>query len=253
MASKLTRRFQGLFLLPTTVALMLLPPSAHAAHPLVCDDTGTVGGGAAEIEVSATAAGAARADESPALGVGLSLHLGMLREFDVGLSLAYEAPMGADGERTLADPVLDAKLRIVEQRGLLPALAVRVDYKAPQDRDGFGSGHGLGAFGLASWNVGGVALHANLGTSAHVGAGDGYGSLIAGAAAALDLGAGVTAGAEVVWDGHLGGDDSPLWGGIALQWTTAGSGTLSAGVGATLAAGGWASAATVGWTGAFGG
>ncbi|MDF1565465.1 MAG: hypothetical protein P1V51_20680 [Deltaproteobacteria bacterium] len=227
--------------------LALAPAAASAVHPLATDDAGTVGAGAAEVELSF--AGEQAAVEGLGLSTGLALHAGILETLDLGIGLGY-AWSGA-----MDDPVLDLKWRALEGEGLLPALALRLDLRVGQGGTA-GEGHGLGAHAVLTWERARWLVSLCAGTAL-----DGLGqqsaatpSLEGGGMLLLPAGEGLQLGAETVV--ALPGAGEP----VGLDLMAAGllelgeRHLLSLGVGVHLeqaASPGWVG--TLGFTTAFGG
>ena len=161
--------------LAVSLAMLLVPGLAWAAHPLITDDTGTQGKGKFQLEVNGQYErgkeyeGGSDAKTTGGL-VNATLSYGLVEKIDLILTLPYEwEKTEGDGatlrdERGFSDTVLEVKWRFFEKDGL--SFAVKPGLRFPtgnQDKN-LGSGKvGGHLFLIGSKELGPWAFHANLG------------------------------------------------------------------------------------------
>lgn len=220
----------------TAAVALLCPGMLWAAHPLATDDTGTLGTGGLQTEVSFTSTGCEH--HGLDVDVGLALHAGVARSLDVGVALGAAVLPLAGWDPGVADPRVDVKWRIA------PALALRLDLAPHLDP---ALGHDLGGLLVATREVGPWTLGANLGAYLH-----GLWSSqrrwlgLVSAAALRTMAEGLALGLEAWGSGNDGGLET-VAALAALQWNVSRAGTLSFGVGPT-----WDGAGTGSWAASLG-
>jgi hypothetical protein len=135
----------------------------HAAHPLITEDTGTVGAGRWQLELFGEAGNAAgtgaRLDRDDAV-----LSYGLARNLDLqaGLPWIHERTSGAGDAR------LDLKWRFLERGDLSLALKPGVSFPTGNDQAGRGAGRaGWGSQFVASYDYAPAAFHLHLGYQRH--------------------------------------------------------------------------------------
>jgi hypothetical protein len=135
----------------------------HAAHPLITEDTGTIGAGRWQLELFGEAGNAAgtgaRLDRDDAV-----LSYGLARNLDLqaGLPWIHERTSGAGDAR------LDLKWRFLERGDLSLALKPGVSFPTGNDQAGRGAGRaGWGSQFVASYDYAPAAFHLHLGYQRH--------------------------------------------------------------------------------------
>lgn len=239
------------------VSLLTWPATALAGHPLTTDDAGTVDRGALEVEASAVVTRPTEPDSDGMAGVGLALHLGLLDRVDIGGGLFYEATLeNGQWTSTMADPTLDAKVRLVDGDGeALPGLALRLDYRAPSTHhDDHHTGHDAGGVLIASWEPGIATLDLNLGAYAvGLATGESAAMLYASTACLFEVIPTLRVGVEGVLEGHGPASIEAATVMTAAVWESEHA-ALSLGLGATWAQEGRPGfIGTLGVTSSFGG
>jgi len=136
---------------------------AHAAHPVINEDTGTQGTGGWHLELNAertrdTVEGVTeRARQSAA-----TLSYGPLDSVDLQLTVAHLRVRG--GERGALDTALDLKWRFYEEAALSFALKPGLTLPTGDEEAGRGSGEATwGALAIASYQLERWALHGHAG------------------------------------------------------------------------------------------
>lgn len=148
--------------------------AAHAAHPLITDDTGTQGKERFQIEVNSefgydkeTVDGVTTKERASEIATVLSV--GVSDTVDVVLGMPYQwvrttedgVTSSADG---LADLSLEVKWRLYEKDGLGFAVKPGVTLPTGDDEEGLGTGRATySLFLIGSKEAGPWAFHANLG------------------------------------------------------------------------------------------
>jgi Putative MetA-pathway of phenol degradation len=153
------------------VALLLAAGGARAAHPLLTEDTGTVGAGNYQLELTAELARQS-ADGSTLHGVqpAAVLSYGVLPNADLQLGQPWLRAVADDGDtREVAegalDTSLDLKWRFYERGALSLGLKPGITLPTGDDARGLGAGRlTWGALLIASYQPAGpLAFHAHLG------------------------------------------------------------------------------------------
>lgn len=147
---------------------VVLPLAAHAAHPLITEDSATQGRGNFELEI-----GNAWTHDGPdrSFELGPQLSYGVLRELDVILRptwLDQRSTIGADTLRArgVGDTAADLKWRFFERNAPGLSLAVRAGVNAPTGDAERGLGAGKPSYHAllaASSDLSPFAVHGNLG------------------------------------------------------------------------------------------
>jgi len=165
----------------TRVSLLLLASAllsaspAFAAHPLITDDAGTIGGGNRQIELNSEYGhdrqhGAGVLTEAGAGEIATSFSYGLSDAVDVVLGLPYQwASSEEDGVETgdeegIGDTSLEVKWRFYEHNGL--SLAVKPGLSLPSGNEEQGLGNGRATYGamfITSREIAPWAFHLNLG------------------------------------------------------------------------------------------
>jgi len=151
-------------------AFLLVAPAAHAAHPLVTEDTGTQGTGRFQLEVNAESsrdrAGGVRVTGfQPAAAITY----GLLDNLDVQLGRPYLRQVTDPGGANVVvkgglDTSLDFKWRFYENDGLSIGLKPGVTFATGDERRGLGTGKPtIGSLLIASLERERYALHAHAG------------------------------------------------------------------------------------------
>lgn len=213
-----------------TPALLGLAPALWATHPLVCEDSGTLGTGHLQVETAWEGSRGFGEAGQPARESGqLTLTGGLSPALDAAVALAYErswdeAEPGAVPERGLADPVLALKWRFAEHGPL--SLAFKPSLEIGAGETGSlppGTGPALGVALVASAAVAPVVLHANLLWQQVVPSGPDLRRETWGACAAgiLSLPAGLSLALEGGWqqDEGLESDSQTFFGAGGLIWS----------------------------------
>ncbi len=164
------KRF-GRFMVITLAAFltMVLANTAHAAHPLITDDTGTQGKGKFQLEVN----GEYGRDKDDGVvtkttQLGTILSYGLSDPVDIVLAVPYLHIRTEAGQALtdsgISDIALEAKWRFYEKEGLSLALKPGVTLDTGDDEEGLGSGKTtyhlflIGTHEIRPW-----AFHINLG------------------------------------------------------------------------------------------
>jgi hypothetical protein len=132
---------------------------AHAAHPLITEDTGTQGAGRYQLEVSAEEREerATRRDIEVLTGI-LSYGIGETADAEVGL------PLFRDGPDDVGDASLDLKWRFFERSAWSLALKPGLTLPTGDERDGHGTGKiTWGSLIILSYQPGAIGVHAHAG------------------------------------------------------------------------------------------
>jgi hypothetical protein len=137
---------------------LLIAAPLYAAHPLITEDTSTLGDGRWQLELygeAGDARGGARMDRDDAvLGYGLAPDL----DVQAGVPWIRERASG------MGDITLDLKWRFLERGAFSLGLKPGVSLPTGDERKGLGAGRvGWGSLLIASYEPGPVALHAHAG------------------------------------------------------------------------------------------
>jgi hypothetical protein len=165
------RMRKSLFVLQMSVLLMCVTPfsPAHAAHPLITDDTGTQGAGKVQIEVNGEY-GSDR--ETASEGAPVSRYIAAVTAISYGLTETVDAVIGVpyvwskspESEKGLSDASFEVKWRLYERGGF--GLGVKPGLLIPTGSEGKGLGtgkYGSSFYLIASQETGPWALHLNFG------------------------------------------------------------------------------------------
>ncbi len=152
------------------LALLLAAGGARAAHPLITEDTGTVGTGNYQLELT-TEVARQTDDGSTVHGVqpAAMFSYGMLPDADLQLSQAYLRIVSDDGTtRDVTDgpldTALDLKWRFYERGALSLGLKPGITLPTGDDARGLGAGEATwGALLIGSYQPGPLAFHSHLG------------------------------------------------------------------------------------------
>jgi hypothetical protein len=166
------RRFFQVVVAPM---VLLLPISVWAAHPLITDDTGTLGKGKFQLEIN----GQYDTDRETNDGVYVKstggqaaavLSYGVIDGVDLIVGLPYlwnkvkEDGVVTYNDRGFSDTTLDAKWRVFEKDGISLALKQGFSFPTGRDNRGLGSGKiGSHTFIILTEERGPLAFHLNLG------------------------------------------------------------------------------------------
>ncbi|MDD5724019.1 MAG: transporter [Syntrophales bacterium] len=156
-------------------AVLTLPVSSWAGHPLITDDTGTQGTGKFQLELTGqydedkdTAAGVSV--ETTGKEVGTTLSYGLVENVDLVLSLPYQWGKTEEGnvrtydEKGVSDMAFEAKWRFFEKEGFSLAFKPGISIPTGNDEKGLGTGnYGYQVFWIGSKKIAPWAFHANLG------------------------------------------------------------------------------------------
>lgn len=143
--------------------LALAAFQAHAAHPLITEDTGTVGAGRWQLELFGEAGEAAGTDarldrDDAVLSYGLARNL----DLQAGVPWLHERTSGA------GDATLDLKWRFLERGDLSLALKPGVSLPTGDEQEGRGAGRvGWGWKFVASYDQAPAVFHVHLGYQRH--------------------------------------------------------------------------------------
>lgn len=158
----------------TLTAALCAPAVARAAHPLITDDAGTLGGGVRQLEITSAVSrdsegsGAERVSDDTGEG-GVGIGYGLLDRLDVllGIAASWSRVQQQNGPISethgIGDLAVELKWRAFETGGF--ALALKPRSTLPTGDPHRGLGTGRACFGLtliASQDLGPVALHANV-------------------------------------------------------------------------------------------
>ncbi len=142
---------------------LLIAAPLHAAHPLITEDTGTLGGGRWQLELygeagEARGTGARMEQDDAVLGYGLAPNL----DVQAGVPWRRERASG------MGDITFDLKWRFLERGAFSLGLKPGVSLPTGDERKGLGAGRvGWGSLLIASYEPGPVALHAHAGYKRH--------------------------------------------------------------------------------------
>ncbi|MDH3318772.1 MAG: transporter [Betaproteobacteria bacterium] len=153
-----TKQVRHLLAWGCAAALALVTAGAHAAHPLITEDTGTQGLGLRQLEIFGDESkdGAGRRQE---VYTGV-LSYGLAETADLQLGLPWYRN-GGDG---IGDVAFDLKWRFFERDALSFALKPGVTLPTGDEGDGRGTGKMTwGSLLIVSYAPGAIALHAHLG------------------------------------------------------------------------------------------
>lgn len=145
------------------IACCLFAAPLHAAHPLITEDTGTLGGGRWQLELygeagEARATGARMDQDDAVLGYGLAPNL----DVQAGVPWMRERASG------MGDVTFDLKWRFLERGAFSLGLKPGVSLPTGDERKGLGAGRvGWGSLLIASYEPGPIALHAHAGYKRH--------------------------------------------------------------------------------------
>jgi len=140
-------------------AAALFAASAHAAHPLITEDTGTQGAGRRQLEILGNESREAVTRRRVDVYTGV-LSYGIAETADLQTSL----PWYHDGGDGTGDVSLDLKWRFFERQAL--SFALKPSITLPTGDEGAGRGTGKMTWGtlfVVSYAPGAIALHAHLG------------------------------------------------------------------------------------------
>lgn len=145
------------------IACCLFAAPLHAAHPLITEDTGTLGDGRWQLELFGEAGEArgtgARMDQDDAV-----LSYGLAPDLDLQAGL----PWIRDGASGMGDITIDLKWRFLERGAFSLGLKPGVSLPTGDERKGLGAGRvGWGSLLIASYEPGPVAFHAHAGYKRH--------------------------------------------------------------------------------------
>ena len=133
---------------------------AHAAHPLITEDTGTQGAGGWQLEIFGED-GEARATRAPLERQDAVLSYGVTEAADLQLGLPW---MRHAGGRGMGDVSLDLKWRFLERGPLSIGLKPGIWLATGNEDKGLGAGRvGWGTLLILSYDQGLWALHAHAG------------------------------------------------------------------------------------------
>jgi len=143
--------------------LALAAAGAQAAHPLITEDTGTVGAGRWQLELFGEAGEArvtrARLDQEDAV-----LSYGLSRNLDVQAGL----PWHRERHSGMGDATLDLKWRLLERGAWSLALKPGITLPTGDEREGLGAGKaGWGSQFVTSYAHGPATFHVHLGYRRH--------------------------------------------------------------------------------------
>jgi hypothetical protein len=145
------------------IACCLFAAQLHAAHPLITEDTGTLGDGRWQLELFGEAGEAdgtaARMDRDDAvLGYGLAPDL----DLQAGVPWIRERAGG------MGDATIDLKWRFLERGAFSLGLKPGISLPTGDERKGLGAGRvGWGSLLIASYESGPVGFHAHAGCKRH--------------------------------------------------------------------------------------
>jgi hypothetical protein len=158
-------------------AVLLLPASAWAAHPLITDDTGTQGKGKLQIEIN----GQYNSDKDTIAGASVKstggqaaaiLSYGIVDSADLVLSFPYlwskvkEDGVTTSDEKGISDTTIEVKWRFFETEGLGFALKPGISLPTGDKNKGLGAGKtGYHVFLIVSQGAAPWEFHANVGYS----------------------------------------------------------------------------------------
>jgi hypothetical protein len=152
------------------LALLLAAPVAHAAHPLVTEDTGTQGTGKFQLEVNAeTTRDRTGGALVKAFQPAVTLSYGLLDNLDVQLGRPYLRQVTDTGGASNVvkgglDTSLDFKWRLYEKDDLSIGLKPGIPFATGDERRGLGNGKAtIGGLLIASLEREHFALHAHAG------------------------------------------------------------------------------------------
>ncbi len=156
-------------------AILVLSGLSWAAHPLITDDSGTLGKGKFQLELN----GQYDSDKETVDGVSVkttgaqlatSLSYGIAENVDLVLSLPYswgrieEDESTSFSEKGISDMVFETKWRFFEKEGYGLALKPGIRIPTGDHKKGLGSGEvGYQAFLIGSKEMSSWSFHANLG------------------------------------------------------------------------------------------
>lgn len=215
-----------------SLGVALCPAVALAGHPLESDDVGTIGAQGVELSLSTGVGGGS--GEGTSFGLGLSLHVGVTDILNVGANMALESLVGRDGslEAGMADPVLDAKVRLIESNEAAPGIALRVDYKPSTATNDESTGHDVGLLGVATWSSDPVEVNVNAGAYGRgIGSGDEHAGFYGSTTAMVEVFDGVSVGAEGVTEVRHDGTVDRVSGLGGVIWGVTEDSALSLGAG----------------------
>lgn len=149
-----TKLAAGLLVSGMTAAI-----NAHAAHPLITEDTGTQGAGRYQLEVFAEEFKLRSTGRKEDVYTGV-LSYGIGETADVQLGLPWYRT-GPDG---VGDASLDLKWRFFRRNAVSLALKPGFTLPTGDERDGRGTGKlTYGSLIIVSWEPGAIAVHAHAG------------------------------------------------------------------------------------------
>jgi hypothetical protein len=158
VGSRTTRRWKHSFAL---LALLLLSRSAHGAHPLLTEDTGTQGKGGWQLEVNGERQRDPQPDGTPVLRAiqsGTTLSYGVTDTVDFKVDLPYVRHQGA------LDVAAGFKWRFYEEGPLSFGTLFGILLPTGDEQKGLGTGrYNAGASGIASWQGERWEFHSHLG------------------------------------------------------------------------------------------
>lgn len=131
----------------------------HAAHPLITEDTGTVGAGRWQLELFGEAGEAeGSGDRLDQDGAVLSYGLAETLDLQAGVPWIREQASG------MGDATLDLKWRFLERGAFSLGVKPGLSLPTGDERKGLGAGRlGWGTLLFASYQSGGLALHSQAG------------------------------------------------------------------------------------------
>jgi hypothetical protein len=122
---------------------------AEAARPLTTDDAGTVGGGAFELEMGYDFS--RDEDHTQNQSLGVSIKHGLIQRLDLCLALPYQI----QPDEEFGDAQIGIKYLLSEETGNLPAFSLTLACESGRPD--------CALTGIASREIGDLALHINLG------------------------------------------------------------------------------------------
>jgi hypothetical protein len=150
--------------------------SAHAFHPLVTDDAGTVGKGGVQLEINAEIAydkenlDDSATVKSEAAEVAITLTYGLTENLDVAVTVPYQWLSAHQNdeliarEKGISDISLDLKWRFFQKDGWGVALKPGITLPTGNEEKGLGNGRATGRiFFITSKEIEPWAFHLNLG------------------------------------------------------------------------------------------
>lgn len=157
------------------MAVLLLPPSARCARPLITDDAGTLGKGKFQVELGFETSDHRNDDDGvvtkeDSSSATATVSYGILENLDLVLGMPYEKmKVREDGETVhdedgFADITLEAKWRFFEKDGFSLALKPGLSFPTGDDKKGLGTGRvTYGMIFIATKEMGPFTFNLNAG------------------------------------------------------------------------------------------